>query len=104
MLMRARLVLFVLALCVAALVVVGIDKVKKLSDPLPGIVTDDKTGDITVNLTVPDSQFLFAVALTSVGVTPAAKSPAKNLTNSPPPGDGPYTLKIVSQSPTNGKF
>src|SRR5207248_7195033 len=48
--------------------IVGLDKVKKLSDPLPGIVTDDKTGDITVNLTVPDSQFLFAVALTSVGV------------------------------------
>src|SRR5205823_3592282 len=34
----------------------------------------------------------------------AAKSPFKNVTGNPPPGVGPYTLKVVSPSPTHGEF
>jgi peptide/nickel transport system substrate-binding protein len=77
---------------------------KKENAPLPGIVANDSTGDITVTLEAPDSKFLYAVALTSVGLTPAAKSPFKSLTANPPPGDGPYTMKIVNPSPTSGQF
>jgi len=84
--------------------IVGSDKVKKMSDPFKGIVTNDSTGQITINLTAPDSRLLYALAEPAAAPTPASKSPGKNLTGNPPPGDGPYTIKIVSPSPTNGKF
>jgi peptide/nickel transport system substrate-binding protein len=84
--------------------IVGADKVKKPSDPLPGVKTDDATGTITINLTSPNTEFLYAVALPSVGLTPPSKSAFKNLTANPPPGDGPYTMKIVNPSPTSGEF
>jgi peptide/nickel transport system substrate-binding protein len=81
--------------------VVGADKyvaAKKEDAPLPGIKADDKTGDISVTLNKPDSRLLYAAALPSAAPTPPAKSPFKNSTGNPPPGDGPYTIKIINPS------
>jgi peptide/nickel transport system substrate-binding protein len=39
----------------------------------------------------------------NAALTPKDKSPFKNVTGNPPPGAGPYTMKIVSPSPTNGE-
>jgi peptide/nickel transport system substrate-binding protein len=63
---------------------------------IPGIETDDQTGDITINLTEADTKFDFALAEVYMAPTPAAKSPAKSLTNDPPPGAGPYALEVVN--------
>jgi peptide/nickel transport system substrate-binding protein len=62
---------------------------------IPGIVTNDSTGDITIKLTAPDSKFDYALALPTVGLTPTSKSPFKRLAKDPPPGLGPYTMKVV---------
>ena len=64
------------------------------SADIEGIVTDDKTGKITINLVEPDTKVLFALAEPYTSPTPAAKSPGKSL-KQPPPGVGPYVLDIV---------
>jgi peptide/nickel transport system substrate-binding protein len=71
---------------------------KKADADLSGITSDDKTGEITVKLTEPDSKFLFAIALISAAPTPAAKSPFKPTSDGSIPGSGPYTISI--QNPT----
>ena len=71
-------------------------KAKKADGDISGITSDDKTGEITVKLTQPDSKFLFAIALISAAPTPAAKSPFKTSTTIP--GAGPYKIEI--QNPT----
>ncbi|MEA2190537.1 MAG: peptide/nickel transport system substrate-binding protein [Solirubrobacteraceae bacterium] len=79
--------------------IVGIgdySKAKKPNADISGITSDDKTGQIVVKLTKPDSKFLFAIALVSSAPTPAAKSPFKSSTTMP--GIGPYTIDI--QNPT----
>ena len=78
--------------------IVGADKLKSCSQDVKGIVTDDKTGDITITLTAPDTKFRFALAETWTAPTPAAKSPCKGQENPPPPGYGPYTWKIQNPS------
>jgi peptide/nickel transport system substrate-binding protein len=65
---------------------------------IPGIETNDRTGEISVTLTEPDTKILFALAQAYASPTPAAKSPAKTLTKNPPPGVGPYTLEVVDPS------
>ncbi len=65
---------------------------------IPGIETNDRTGEVTINLTEPDTKILFALAEPYASPTPAAKSPAKTLTKNPPPGVGPYTLDVVDPS------
>ncbi|MET0513618.1 MAG: ABC transporter substrate-binding protein [Thermoleophilaceae bacterium] len=67
------------------------------SADIEGIVTDDKTGKITINLVEPDTKVLFALAEPYTSPTPAAKSPGKSL-KEPPPGVGPYVLDIVDFS------
>ena len=64
------------------------------SADIEGVETNDQTGEITINLTEPDTKVLFALAEPYVSPTPAAKSPGKSL-KQPPPGVGPYTLDIV---------
>ena len=64
---------------------------------IPGIETNDETGEITVTLTQPDTKILYALAEPYAAPTPAAKSPAKSL-KQPPPGVGPYTLEVVDFS------
>src|SRR3954452_17153952 len=71
-------------------------KAKQANGDISGITSDDKTGEITVKLTQPDSKFLFAMALVSAAPTPAAKSPFKSSTTIP--GAGPYKMSI--QNPT----
>jgi peptide/nickel transport system substrate-binding protein len=79
--------------------IVGVPAYAKAHKPngdISGITSDDKTGQIVVKLSKPDSKFLFAIALVSSAPTPAAKSPFKASTTMP--GIGPYTIKI--QNPT----
>src|SRR3954454_15872348 len=78
--------------------IVGAESVKSCSGDIKGIVTDDKTGDITVNLTSPDTKIPFALSETWTAPTPAAKSPCKGSETPPPPGYGPYTWKIQTPS------
>lgn len=56
---------------------------------ISGIETNDKTGEITVNLTEPDTKILFALAEPYAAPMPVAKTPPKSL-KQPPPGVGPY--------------
>ena len=77
---------------------------KKPNAPLPGMIADDKTGTLTVKLDKPDTRVLYAFAIGESGVGPKSKAIFKSTTGHPFPGDGPYTLKVVNPSPTNGEF
>lgn len=69
---------------------------KKAKGDISGITSDDQTGAITVELTEPDSKFLYAIGLVSAAPTPAAKSPFKVTQNPPMPGAGPYKIHITN--------
>jgi peptide/nickel transport system substrate-binding protein len=77
---------------------------KKADAPLSGMTADDKAGTVTINLEKPDTTILYAFAIGESGVGPASKATFKSHTGDPFPGDGPYTLKVVNRSPTNGQF
>ena len=79
-------------------------KAHKADAPLPGMIADDKTGTLTVNITQPDTRLLYTFAIGEAGVGPASKALFKNMTGHPFPGDGPYTLQVVNPSPTSGEF
>jgi peptide/nickel transport system substrate-binding protein len=64
---------------------------------IAGIETNDKTGEISVTLTEPDTKIMYALAEPYAAPTPAAKSPPKSL-KQPPPGVGPYRLEVVDFS------
>jgi len=66
---------------------------------IPGIETDDKTGEIVIHLTQPRGTFTNELALLYSAVLPAG-TPAKNLTGDPPPATGPY--EIVKSEPGRG--
>src|SRR5215218_5283665 len=74
--------------------------VGKCDGDLKGIVTDDKTGDITIKLDAPDGSFSNVLAMWFVGLVPG-DTPCKNLTENPPPGVGPYK---VTESVPNRQF
>jgi peptide/nickel transport system substrate-binding protein len=83
--------------------IVGADKYLKDNDPeadIPGIVTDDKTGDITIKLNAADAAFSNVLAMNFAGLVPG-DTPFKNLTESPPPGVGPYE---ITESVPNRQF
>src|SRR5436190_398807 len=65
-----------------------------LNAGISGITSNDNTGQITVKLSAPDSQFLFAAGLANAAPTPAAKSPFKK--SNTIPGAGPYKIKVVN--------
>jgi peptide/nickel transport system substrate-binding protein len=65
---------------------------------IPGIETNDQTGEITIELTEPDTKLEFALAAPYTAPTPASKSPPKSLNKTPPPGVGPYRLTVVDPS------
>jgi peptide/nickel transport system substrate-binding protein len=69
----------------------------KLGGDISGIEPNDRTGEITITLTEPDTKLLFALGEVYSAPTPAAKSPAKQL-KQPPPGVGPYALEIPDLS------
>jgi peptide/nickel transport system substrate-binding protein len=64
---------------------------------IPGIETNNKTGEITITLVEPDTKIIYALAEPYTAPTPAAKSPGKSL-KQPPPGVGPYTLEVIDFS------
>ncbi|HEY2480544.1 MAG TPA: ABC transporter substrate-binding protein [Solirubrobacterales bacterium] len=66
---------------------------------IPGIETDDKTGQITIHLTAPDGSFESELALPYVALLPA-KTPDEDLSADPPPATGPYV--ITSSKPGQG--
>jgi len=67
---------------------------------IPGIDTDDRTGEITIRLTEPDGTFSNVLAMTFAGLVPG-ETPFKNLTEDPPPGIGPYKF---TESVPNRQF
>jgi peptide/nickel transport system substrate-binding protein len=67
---------------------------------IPGIETDDRTGEITIKLTERDGTFSNVLAMTFAGVVPD-DTPFENLTKSPPPGIGPYK---ITESVPNRQF
>lgn len=67
---------------------------------IEGIETDDKTGEITVELVEPDATFSNVLAMNFAGIVPG-DTPFKNLTEEPPPGVGPYEL---TESVPNRQF
>src|SRR5206468_4576329 len=58
---------------------------------ISGIKTDDKTGEITIDLTEPNGQLEDELAIPFTAMIPAA-TPAKDQTPSPPPSTGPYEI------------
>ena len=73
---------------------------KKCNGDIKGIETDDKTGKITINLSEPDGSFSHVLAMWFAGLVPG-DTPCENLTESPPPGVGPYK---ITESVPNRQF
>jgi peptide/nickel transport system substrate-binding protein len=74
--------------------IVGAEDYVKAGKPdgdIPGIITDDKTGDITIKLTSPNGSFSNILAMDFAGLVPSS-TPFKNMTTNPPPGVGPYVV------------
>ncbi len=61
---------------------------------ISGIHTDDATGTIAIKLVAPYGPFLNVLAFPAAGLVPSS-TPMKSLTNSPPPGVGPYEIESV---------
>ena len=73
---------------------------RKADADIPGIETDDRSGEITIRLTEPDGTFSNALAMNFAGIVPD-NTPFENLTADPPPGVGPYK---ISESEPNRQF
>jgi peptide/nickel transport system substrate-binding protein len=58
---------------------------------IPGIETNDKTGEIVIHLTQPRGPFTNELALLYSALLPSG-TPARNLTGDPPPATGPYEI------------
>jgi peptide/nickel transport system substrate-binding protein len=64
------------------------------SHTISGITADDSTGKITIELTKPYGAFLNVLSFPSAGLVPTGTK-MSNLSNTPPPGVGPYEIKNV---------
>ena len=83
--------------------IVGAEEYLKAGDPeadVEGITTDDSTGEIVIELVEPDATFSNVMAMNFAGLVPG-DTPFKNLTESPPPGVGPYE---ITESVPNRQF
>ena len=69
-------------------------KAGKARADISGIVPDDATGEITINLTKPDGRFPYILAMPFASLVPA-DTPFENQTKSPPAGVGPYKFANV---------
>ena len=58
---------------------------------IPGIKTNDKTGEIVIDLTSPRGTFTNELGMLFAALLPSG-TPAKNLTADPPPASGPYMI------------
>ncbi len=72
----------------------------KCEGDITGIVTDDKTGDITINLAEPDGSFSHVLGMWFAAPVPG-DTPCKEMTKDPPPGVGSY---MVTESVPNRQF
>ena len=80
--------------------IVGAEKFAETkSGGIPGIKTDDKTGEIVIDLTRPRGTFTNELGMLFAALLPAG-TPAKNLTADPPPATGPY--EIAKSEPGRG--
>jgi len=70
--------------------IVGADKAK--SGDISGITTDDATGKIVINLSLPQGDFSNILATTFAALLPA-NTPAKDQSANPPPSTGPYMIQ-----------
>jgi len=61
---------------------------------IPGIKTDDKTGEIVIHLVAPSSTFVFELGLMFAAPVPP-DTPNKDQTPNPPPATGPYMITSV---------
>jgi peptide/nickel transport system substrate-binding protein len=66
---------------------------------IPGIETDDKTGEIVIHLVEPRGTFSNELAMLFVAPLPPG-TPAEDLSPNPPPATGPY--EIVKSQPGQG--
>ncbi|HEY4278869.1 MAG TPA: ABC transporter substrate-binding protein [Conexibacter sp.] len=66
---------------------------------ISGITSDDATGRITIRLTEPYGAFGNVLAFPAAGLVPRG-TPFRNLSNTPPPGVGPYEITNVSPNRT----
>jgi peptide/nickel transport system substrate-binding protein len=67
---------------------------------IPGIETDDATGEITIALSEPDASFSNVLATVYAGLVPG-DTPFRNMTSDPPPGVGTYE---ISESVPNRQY
>lgn len=67
--------------------------------PIPGIKTNDKTGEIVINLEKPRGTFTNELGLMFVAPLPQ-DTPIEDLSGNPPPGTGPYM--ITNSQPGKG--
>ncbi len=80
--------------------IVGAEKFQETkSGGIPGIETNDKTGQIVIDLVAPRGTFNNELALMFAAPVPP-DTPMKNLSADPPPATGPY--EIVSSEPGRG--
>lgn len=56
---------------------------------ISGIETNDKTGEITIELTAPEGAFSYVLAMNFASLVPG-DTPFENMTKDPPPGVGAY--------------
>jgi peptide/nickel transport system substrate-binding protein len=56
---------------------------------ISGIETNDKTGEITIDLTAPEGAFSFVLAMNFSAIVPG-DTPFENMSKDPAPGVGPY--------------
>jgi peptide/nickel transport system substrate-binding protein len=74
----------------------GCEKNPTTCKSISGIVADDAAGTVEIKLKKPQSDFKYVMSLPFSAPVPAG-TPAKPLTNPPPPGTGPYYM--VSYQP-----
>jgi peptide/nickel transport system substrate-binding protein len=67
---------------------------------ISGIETNDKTGEITIDLNAPDASFSNVLAMNFAGIVPG-DTPFENMTKDPAPGVGPY---MFTKSVPNREF
>jgi peptide/nickel transport system substrate-binding protein len=67
---------------------------KGKASSISGIQADDASGKITIKLVAPYGPFVNVLAFPAAGLVPSG-TPLKSLTNSPPPGVGPYEIASV---------
>jgi peptide/nickel transport system substrate-binding protein len=59
-----------------------------------GVVPDERAGTVTVNLTAPDPELLYRLALPTASVLPA-ETPSRDQGSKPIPGTGPYAFTVA---------